>query len=98
MLDQGNLPAQLRNLREVVERRHITHLAQSTLERVFGENGIRSVEEQRKDLGAKPNRERVGGIIVDHDETALVISRKHIKPNELIAPLKALGFKLVRIE
>lgn len=84
--------------RDVIEHRHITHLSNPTLDRVFSDGRILSVEEQRQALGAKPNRERVGCVLVDHDESALVISKKHIKPLELVAPLKALGFKLVRID
>jgi len=83
--------------REDLADRHITHLSQDALDRVFSEDGLRSIEEQREMIGKPPNRERVEGIIVDHDEKSIVVSRHHLRPRDLIKPLKALGYELRRI-
>lgn len=74
--------------------RPIIELSGSALERVFGSKGVRSLTEQAKLLGKEPDRKKVNGIMVDKDEIALIFGRMHVRPNDLIAPLKALGYDL----
>jgi hypothetical protein len=83
--------------KEVIAQRSIGHLSQSALDRVFGPDGIRSIQEQREMLGAPPDRERVDGIIVDRSARKIIIGRKQFSPLELAGALKALGYEVRRV-
>lgn len=89
MTPEGNL---------VTVTRPIMELSAPALERVFGEFGLRSLAEQTALFGNGTDRTRINGIIVDRSEVELVFGRKRVKPNDLIAPLKALGYELKKSE
>ena len=71
------------------------------IDRVIGPAGVRSVAEQTKMLrdqsAPKPSTEILTSR-VRAENGRLVVGRTLVEPNELIEPLLALGFKLVRIE
>lgn len=83
--------------KHVTAYRKLQSLGPSVIDRVFGPDGLRSIEEQKAMLAAPSNRIRVDGILIDTSERRIIIARKHISPADLIGPLKALGYELRRV-
>jgi hypothetical protein len=78
-----------------VERMTINRMDQRTLRRVFGSDGIRSLADQEADLRRMALREkRVGCVTVLRDEQKLKIGNQKVGPEDLRAPLAALGYRL----
>ena len=72
----------------------IRRMDASTLRRAFGPSGIRSFEEQSRMLRKEGSVTREGSIKVLHDEHMLQVGMVKIKPEDLSAPLRYLGYKL----
>lgn len=79
-----------------VMQRHILHLDQASLNQVFGDTGLRSIEDQKAILAAAPVKKNVNGFTVDVTGGRLVIANRRISPLDLVAPLRALGFTIQR--
>lgn len=84
--------------KHVIVDRTITTLSQSALDRVFGEKGLRSIEEQKQMLGQETHKERISGFLVDRKASVIVFGNKRVTPFDLIAPLKALGYRIEKIK
>lgn len=72
----------------------IQRMDPATMSRAFGPEGIRPVHEQAEMIRSAGRIERHGMITVLRDETVLKIGNQKIKPEELKAPLMALGYSL----
>ena len=79
----------------VLDEMPITRMDKAHLKRAFGPDGIRPANEQEELLRAEARITRHGAISVLKDEVALKIGNQKIKPEELAAPLLALGYRLI---
>lgn len=87
--------AEINGLGDVrLEHMPINRMDGPTLHRVFGPEGIRSINEQTEILRKREKLQRIGVVTVLGDEQVLKIGNQKIKPEDLRGPLLALGYRL----